>query len=63
MGKRGFRAAFLDVKVAKCSAMITFTVARVADSNGHGLFDICLNEGAEKKDLAWMQVMAISSKM
>lgn len=63
MGKRGFRAAFLHAKVAKCSAMVTFTEARVADSNGHGLFDICLNEGGEKEDLAWLQVMVISSKM
>lgn len=30
---------------------------------GHCLFDICLNGGGEKEDLAWMQVMAISSKM
>lgn len=59
----GFRAAFLDVKMTKRSAMVTFTVAHVADSNGHGLFDICLNGGGEKEDLAWMQVTAISSKM
>lgn len=61
--REGFRAAFLDVKMTKCSAMVAFTVACVADSNGLGLFNICMNGGGEKEDLAWMQVMAISSKI
>lgn len=35
----------------------------IANSNGHGLFDICLNGDGEKEDLAWIQVVDISSKM
>lgn len=38
--------------MTKCSAMVTFTVAHVADSNGHGLFNICLNGDGEKEDIA-----------